>query len=138
MMELRRTYRFCASHRLFREDWSTARNLETFGPASREGGHGHNYRFTLVLSAAVDDETGRALDVEALDRRIQHAVLDPLDHRNLNVDVPGLLGVVPTAERIVMEIHRRVLPLVAPARLVQVILQQDEFLSVAYGAAEAP
>lgn len=131
MIELRRTYRFCASHRLFRSDWSEQRNLDTFGPASRAGGHGHNYRFILVLSGSVDPETGRAVDVEALDARVNEAVLKPLDHRNLNVDVPGLLGVVPTAEHIVLEIFRRATTVVSPAKLLEVILQQDEFLSVA-------
>lgn len=130
MIEVRRTWRFCASHRLFRPEWSDERNLATYGPAANAGGHGHNYRLTLVLRAAVDPETGRAVDIEALDRCIEDGVLRHLDHRNMNVDLEGLRGRVPTAENLVLEIRRLAEECVPHGSLVEVALQQDEFLSV--------
>lgn len=130
MIEVRRTWRFCASHRLFRPEWSDEKNLATYGPAANVGGHGHNYRLTLVLSAEVDVETGRAVDIEALDRCIEEGVLRRLDHRNMNVDLEGLRGKVPTAENLVLEIRRLAEACVPRGALIEVVLQQDEFLSV--------
>jgi 6-pyruvoyltetrahydropterin/6-carboxytetrahydropterin synthase len=138
MIELRRTWRFCASHRLFRPDWSDARNLATYGPAANVGGHGHNYRLTLVLEAEVDPETGRAVDVEALDRAIEQGVIQRLDHRNMNVDLEGLLGKVPTAENLVLEIRRLAERCLPQGVLVEVVLQQDEFLSVSSRVRSTP
>ena len=129
MIELRRTYRFCASHRLFRPEWDDAENLRGFGPASNPGGHGHNFRVTVVLVGEPDPRTGRVADLDAVDRIVDATVIEPFDHRNLNLDVATLEGKVPTAEMVALEIWRRLEGAFAPARLVEVSLQQDEFLT---------
>jgi 6-pyruvoyltetrahydropterin/6-carboxytetrahydropterin synthase len=132
IVELRRTYRFCASHRVARSDWSEARNIEVYGPASYVSGHGHNYRLTLVLAGAPDPETRRVVDLEALDRAVEDAVLLPFDHKNLNADVPSLAGEVPTSEVLVMDIWKRVAPRIPGGVLREVILETDEFLAARY------
>lgn len=132
MVELRRTYRFCASHRLGRREWSDAENEKVFGAAGHPSGHGHNFRLTVALAAEPDPLTGRVCDVEALDRIVDEAVIVPFDHRNLNVDVPELAAVVPTAEMIAREIWRRLVTRIPSGRLVEVSLQQDEFLTAVF------
>ncbi len=132
MVELRRTYRFCASHRLHRPEWSEAENLRVFGPAAHPSGHGHNFRLTIVIRGALDPVTERVADLDALDRVVEAAVVEPFDHKNLNADVPSLAGRVPTAEVLATEIWRRLAGRLPSGELIEVSLQQDEFLTAVH------
>jgi 6-pyruvoyltetrahydropterin/6-carboxytetrahydropterin synthase len=107
---LTRTVGFRAVHRLYRPDWSEARNRETFGPLSEAPGHPHDYRCAVTVSGPVDDRMGMVVDLADLDRILQEEVVAPLDGRHLNEDVPGLgYGqMLPTCEAVAMEVFRRV------------------------------
>ena len=107
MIELQRTYRFCASHVLAREDWTLKKNLEVFGTASNASGHGHNYRLTVIVAGEPDAETARVVDLDALDAVVAKRVIDVYDHRNLNRDVNSLEKHVPTTETILRDIRIR-------------------------------
>jgi 6-pyruvoyltetrahydropterin/6-carboxytetrahydropterin synthase len=130
---VRRSYRFCASHRLFRPEWDDARNLEVFGPASHAPGHGHNYRLVLTIHGRPDGTTGRVVDVALLDRVVDQEVVRVFDHRNVNRDVPSLAWEVPTAERMAEDIFERLESRIPSGLLVQVELQQDELFSAVCG-----
>ena len=54
------------------------------------------------------------------------------DRKNLNVDVPFLAGVNPTAENIAIRIWDVLQPAVSPGRLVRVELHETERNSVRY------
>ncbi len=135
IQQIRRTYRFCSSHHLARAEWSDAENLRVFGPAAHPSGHGHNYRLTLLVEGGRDPLTERLVDLDALDRLVNTEILEPFDHRNLNVDVPSLRGKVPTAELLAAEIYRRLAGKLPNGRLVQVELRQDEFFTAICGEA---
>ena len=133
MVEIRRTYRFCASHRLYRSDWADKRNERVYGPSANESGHGHNFRLTLAIRGEPDPETHRLVDLRSLDERIELEVVSVYDHRNLNADVPTLEGRVPTLEVLLKDIWDRSRPLIPPpATLVAIELQVDPFLSGIY------
>ena len=53
---------------------------------------------------------------------VQDAVIDKVDHRNFNLDVDFMRGVIPTSENIVVGCWRVLAPRVAPARLVRLVL----------------
>lgn len=127
MIELHRTYRFCASHVLARPEWSEERNLAVFGTAARASGHGHNYRLTVVMGGEVDPATGRLADLEAVDAVVVSRVIDVYDHKNMNEDVPTLSGRVPTLEAVLEDVWQRLSGQLPSARLLEVRLQQDEF-----------
>lgn len=91
---------FSAAHRLFRPDWSLAKNHEVFGLCANPNGHGHNYELEVTVEGPVDPETGMILDMKDLKALIQKEILDKVDHRNLNLDVPFLQEVMPTAENL--------------------------------------
>jgi len=132
MIELHRTYRFCASHRLAREEWSDERNRETFGTASLPGGHGHNYRLTVVLAGEPDAETSRLMDLDRLDRMIEQRVVSVYDHRNMNRDIPTLADRIPTTEVVLQDIWERIDGGLPRGMLREVRLRQDEFLTGVY------
>ena len=43
MIYLTRRERFCAAHRMFRQEWSDEVNQKVFGKCSNPNWHGHNY-----------------------------------------------------------------------------------------------
>jgi 6-pyruvoyltetrahydropterin/6-carboxytetrahydropterin synthase len=138
MIELHRTYRFCASHVLRRDDWSDAKNLEQFGGASNPSGHGHNYRLTVVVTGNPDPETGRVADFGHLDRLVETHVLSVYDHKNMNKDVDTLRGSIPTVEVVLRDIWDRIDEALPPGRLTEVRLQQDEFTLAVYRGPSPP
>lgn len=109
MPEVRVTRRlhFSAAHRLFREEWSRERNAEVFGACSNPHWHGHNYEVEVTVAGPVDPETGFVMDLKRLRDLVQRRVVDDVDHRNLNREVPWLEGVNPTTENLVVAVWER-------------------------------
>src|SRR5262245_5900769 len=107
---LTRTVGFRAVHRLYRPDWSEARNREAFGALSEPPGHPHDYRCAVTVGGPVDDRMAMVLDLAELDRILQEEVVARLDGKHLNLDVPSLVGTVPTCEAIALDVFRRLLP----------------------------
>jgi 6-pyruvoyltetrahydropterin/6-carboxytetrahydropterin synthase len=127
-----RRVHFCAGHRLHQPDWDDARNRETYGACSNPNGHGHNYDLEVTVEGEVDPVTGYVMDLRALKELLGAAVLEDVDHANLNVDVPWLQGVVPTTENLAVAIWRRLEGRIPAARLVAVRLWETERNSVEY------
>lgn len=89
---------FSAAHRLYRADWSLQRNQEVFGQCANPSGHGHNYELEVTVEGEIFPETGMIVDMKELKAIVQREILDRVDHKNLNLDVPFLDGKIPTAE----------------------------------------
>ena len=102
-----RRVHFSAAHRLHREEWSEARNAEVFGGCSNPNWHGHNYELDVTVSGPVRAETGVVMALKALRDLVERRVLEDLDHRNLNLDVPWMAGVIPSTENLVVAIWNR-------------------------------
>lgn len=135
MPEVRVTRRlhFSAAHRLFREDWSDEKNAEVFGDCSNPKGHGHNYEIEVTVAGEVDPATGFVVDLKRLRDLVQDRVVDDVDHRNLNLEVPWLEGVNPTTENLVVAIWERLeggLP--DGARLDRIVLRETPRNHVEY------
>jgi len=132
---LTRRIRFAAAHRYFRADWPEERNRAVFGACANPFGHGHNYRLDVSVQAPVDEETGFSFDLGRLDAILHDEVTQPLDHQHLNHAVPEFRdgGQVPTCENIVRWLWPRIAArIAAPARLVRLVLHEDDDLSVEY------
>ena len=117
-----RTAHFNAAHRLYREDWSDARNLEVFGKCSNPHYHGHNYELEVGITGAVDLETGFLIDLKILKNIIKEEVENPLDHKNLNVEVDAFKNLNPTVENIAIVIWNRLRERIDPVYDVSVKL----------------
>jgi 6-pyruvoyltetrahydropterin/6-carboxytetrahydropterin synthase len=107
-VKVTRRLHFCAAHRLGREEWSDERNAEVFGLCANPNWHGHNYELDVTVEGEIDPETGFVMDLKLLRAVVEERVLDELDHRNLNLDVPWLRGVNPTTENLVVAIWERI------------------------------
>ncbi len=92
MVYLTRIEHFNAAHRLFNPDWSTEQNLSVFGKCANNNWHGHNYELYVTIKGQPDPDTGFVFDVKKLSQLIVEHVIEKLDHKNLNLDVPFLAG----------------------------------------------
>jgi 6-pyruvoyltetrahydropterin/6-carboxytetrahydropterin synthase len=110
-----RMYDFSAAHRLHSDRLSDDENRSVFGKCNHPGGHGHNYVLEVTVRAAVDEETGFSYPLDRLDEAVDRHVLDPMDHRNLNADVPQLQGVNPTTENVAIVIWEALRPEIGEA-----------------------
>jgi len=102
---LTRVYRFSASHRLHSAQLSEAANAATYGRCNNPYGHGHNYRLEVSVAGTPDGVTGRLVDLARLDEMVAVSVLRDFDYRNMNTELAGLGGRVPTTE-VVAELVR--------------------------------
>ena len=107
MFRVTRRYEFAASHRLNSEQLSAEENRKLYGKCNNPYGHGHNYVVEVSVRGPADEATGRAVDIDLLDRLVRREVLQPFDHRNLNAEVPVFGQVVATSENLGFEICRR-------------------------------
>lgn len=134
-VELGRRYHFSASHRLHTPKLSEEENQRVFGKCNNPFGHGHNYVLEISLSGNIDEATGMIANLADLDAFVQREVLDDLDHKSLNEDVPAFRNVVPTTENLCIEIFRR-LKKFPGARLERVRIQETSNNSFEYAEEE--
>jgi len=99
---------FNAAHRLHNPAWSVEKNHEYFGACNNPNYHGHNYDLIVKVTGKVDKETGYLIDMKLLSDLIKHEVIEPFDHKNLNLDVDAFASLNPTAENIATEIYDRI------------------------------
>ena len=110
MLAIAKLFDFSASHTLAHPEWSAAKNLEVFGKCSNPNGHGHNYILEVVVSGVPIAETGMLIDTSQLSEIVERVAIHDLDHRNLNIDVAWLRGIMPTSENLVDAIWNRLQP----------------------------
>jgi 6-pyruvoyltetrahydropterin/6-carboxytetrahydropterin synthase len=99
---------FNAAHQLRQPDLSDAENQRLFGKCVNL--HGHNYVLEVVVAGKVDDATGYVWDLKQLSDVMRRQIIQDVDHRNLNTDVPWLKGCVPTAENLALAFWERLRP----------------------------
>ena len=97
-----RRERFNAAHKLWHDEWDEAKNFETFGKCSNPNWHGHNYTLHVTVKGHPDPVTGFVVNAKELSVVIKQEVIDHIDHRNINLDVPFFpKKLQPTSENVV-------------------------------------
>jgi 6-pyruvoyltetrahydropterin/6-carboxytetrahydropterin synthase len=106
-MLLTRKAEFSASHVCANSSWSEAENWRVYGPDANPNGHGHNYVLEVTIEGEPDPVTGMVFDLRNLKQILNQQVVDPMDHRFLNHEVPPFERIVPTTENVAIEIWNR-------------------------------
>ncbi len=134
-MLLTRKVEFSASHVCADPGRNDAENYALYGAAANPHGHGHNYVLEVTVDGQADPVTGMVVDLRELKQVIEDEVVEPMDHRFLNREVPPFDRVVPTTENIAIEIWRRLRPRIdrAGVSLKNVRLYETADLYVDYG-----
>jgi 6-pyruvoyltetrahydropterin/6-carboxytetrahydropterin synthase len=96
---------FNAAHQLRNPRLSDDENRRLFGKCVNL--HGHNYALDVVVAGKIDDASGYVLDLKRLSDVMYQQIIQHVDHRNLNTDIPWLEGLIPTAENLAMAFWER-------------------------------
>lgn len=99
---------FNSAHRLHVNEWSDEKNKEFFGLCNNSNYHGHNYELIVKATGEVDKVTGYLIDMKDLKEIIHEEVIEPFDHRNLNLDTKEFKNLNPTAENIAYVIWNKI------------------------------
>ena len=102
-----RAEHFNAAHRLHNDNWSDEKNKAFFGKCNNPNYHGHNYDLEVMVTGEIDPESGYLIDMKDLSDLIKKEVLEPFDHKNLNLDVKEFFQLNPTAENIAVVIYNK-------------------------------
>ena len=120
MIYVSRQEHFNAAHKLHNPKWSEERNREVFGPCANTNWHGHNYDLIVTVKGQPDPETGFVVDLKALSDLLRTHITEQVDHKNLNLDVPFMAGLMASTENLAIafwKILERELPRITQARL---------------------
>ena len=132
MVTVTRRLKFNAAHRVHNPALSDEENRRTFGKCNNPYGHGHNYTLDVSVAGEVDPNTGYVFDLSRLKELVAREVVDVVDHHNLNIDVPFMRDVIPTAENLIVQVWRILEGSMAPARLARLVLWETENNYVEY------
>lgn len=110
MVYLTRVEHFNAAHKLFNPAWSVEKNEAVFGLCANENWHGHNYELYVTIKGEPDPDTGFLFDVKKLSGIIKQQVLEQLDHKNLNIDVPFMQGKMCSTENLAIGVWNQLVP----------------------------
>jgi len=104
MIFLTRRERFSAAHRMFKPEWTDEKNQTVFGKCSNPNWHGHNYVLFVTVKGEPSAEHGFVLNMNILKKIIKERVIEKVDHKNLNLDVDFMKGIVATTENLAIAI----------------------------------
>jgi 6-pyruvoyltetrahydropterin/6-carboxytetrahydropterin synthase len=130
MVYLTRKIEFSAAHRYHNPAFSPEENRRIFGKCNNANGHGHNYVLEVTVGGETDPKTGMVLDLKELKELMEREVMERMDHRSLNHEVPELAGQIPTCETIATFIWKLLEPKIRRGRLTRVRLWESPDLYV--------
>lgn len=107
MTFITRRAHFNAAHRLHNPEKSDEWNKKTFGKCNSENWHGHNYDLEVTVAGKISPETGYVIDVGELKQIMRRRIIDKCDHKNLNLDVDFLEGIIPSTENLVKTFYQQ-------------------------------
>jgi len=110
MIYITRRERFSAAHRMFREDWSDEENYKVFGKCSNPNWHGHDYVIYVTVRGEISEGIGYFMNINTLKEIIKEKIIDKVDHKNLNLEVGFMNGIIATSENLAVAIWNELKP----------------------------
>ena len=132
MIYVTRRADFCASHYYHNPHLSAEENRRIFGKCNNPYGHGHNYTVEVTVAGSVDPTTGMVLDLKELKVLLDREVIQLMDHKFLNKEVPAFADKIPATENIAVEIWNLLAPKLSVGRLHQIRVYETPDLFVDY------
>jgi 6-pyruvoyltetrahydropterin/6-carboxytetrahydropterin synthase len=123
---------FNAAHRIFNPEWDDKKNEEIFGLCSLPNYHGHNYDLVVKLTGEVNPDTGYVFDMKKLKEIVEEYIVKRYDHKNLNLDVPDFVNVIPSAENIAIRIWEILRGMISTQFTISVVLYETRRNFVEY------
>ncbi|HEU5399897.1 MAG TPA: 6-carboxytetrahydropterin synthase [Terriglobales bacterium] len=134
MIYLTRKAEFSASHHYHNPEFSAEENQRIFGKCNNPNGHGHNYTLEVTVKGEVNRKTGFVVDLKQLKDVMNREVIEALDHRYLNKEVPEFKDQIPTTENIAIAAWKRLEKKLKVAKLHRVrVYETPELWADFYG-----
>lgn len=108
MVFVTRVEHFNAAHKLWNANWSVEQNRAVFGKCSNDNYHGHNYELHVTVKGEPHPDTGFVVNAKTLGSIVKEKVVEVVDHKNLNMDVPFLQGKFTSAENLAIGIWNQI------------------------------
>jgi len=112
MIYVSRKEHFNAAHKLFNPKWSDEKNNAVFGACANKNWHGHNFELIVTVKGLPNPDTGFVIDLKLLSELIKEHITNKVDHKNLNLDVDFLEGILPSCENIIVQFWNILSPIV--------------------------
>ena len=132
MVFLTRKAEFSASHYYHNPEFTQEENQRIFGKCNNPHGHGHNYSLEVTVKGQVDSRSGFVVDLKELKDIMNREVIDALDHRFLNKEVPEFTEAIPTTENLAISIWDRLKSKLKLAKLHRIRVYETPDLFVDY------
>ena len=132
MIYVTRRAEFSASHYYHNPDLSPEENRRLFGKCNNPHGHGHNYTLEVTVAGEIDRATGMVMDLKELKKLLESEVLELMDHKFLNKEVPVFAVKIPTTENIAVEIWKLLAPKLTLGKLHRIRLYETPDLYAEY------
>lgn len=93
-------YEFSSAHRLNSKLLSQQENWSVYDKCNNLNGHGHDYTLEVGISGGIHPETGMIISLDDMNNKV-HSILNQLDYKHLNIEVPYFKEVISTGENII-------------------------------------
>ncbi|XP_028332533.1 6-pyruvoyl tetrahydrobiopterin synthase [Gouania willdenowi] len=123
---------FSACHRLHSLGLSDEDNIKVFGKCNNPNGHGHNYKVEVTVRSKIDAVTGMVMNLTDLKMYIEDVIMTPLDHKNLDKDVPYFANVVSTTENLAVYIWDNMVKVLPTDTLYEIKIHETDKNIVVY------
>ena len=123
-----------------REDWSDAQNDIVFGKCSNKNWHGHNFELFVTVKGRPSEETGFVMNLKELGTIIKTEIIEKIDHKNINLDVDFMKGIMSSTENLAIGIWNEIDGLIKEkgGELVKIKLIETENNFVEYFGGKEP
>ncbi|XP_061562359.1 6-pyruvoyl tetrahydrobiopterin synthase isoform X2 [Phycodurus eques] len=108
-----RVQSFSACHRLHSIHLTDEDNIKVYGKCNNPHGHGHNYKVEVTV-------------------RGKEVIMIPLDHKNLDKDVPYFANIASTTENLAVYIWNNMMKAIAPNVLYEIKIHETDKNIVIY------
>ena len=125
---------FNSAHRLHNPNWSDEKNASFYGKCNNPNYHGHNYNLEVTITGELNEESGYLIDMKYLSDIIKEEILNPFDHKNLNLDVEDFKNLIPTAENMAIVMYNKLLNRIDNNLEIKIKLYETERNAVIYPA----
>ena len=106
-ISLTKIFTFSAAHRLHSTQLSEDENKQVYAKCNNEYGHGHDYILEVTVKGEPDALSGKIIPHREFNILI-HEIIDPLDHRHLDKEIPYFKEHLSTGENIIQYLWSKI------------------------------
>jgi len=132
MVYITRKETFNAAHKLYNPNWTEEKNIEVFGKCANKNWHGHNYELYVTVKGEPDPETGMVVNLKELSILINNAIIEKIDHKNLDMDVDFMKGQMSTTENVAKAIFHELASEIEGCKLHSIRVKETQKNSAEY------